>query len=143
MTTTYFEIDPLAVDPAARRIAHDTLIVVCDDLGIGDSYRPTLRWFSEESAFDRHVVARWGVHFSDVLSADLPGTLEGRTDHVANVVWLRSTASMSELPVTVAHEAAHVALRRLRGPAGSPSEQAHQERMAEVYAQRYRQEESS
>ncbi len=93
MTTTYFEIDPLAVDPAARRIAAETLVAVCDELNIGDSHRPTLKWFTEESAFDRHVVATWGSHFSDRLTIDHPGVLEGRTTFDDNViVWLRASA---------------------------------------------------
>lgn len=134
----YFEVDSLAVDRHKRRLAERTLALACDDLGIGDSYRPTLRWFSEEDDRDREYVARWGSHFSDRLTIDHPGVLEGRTTFGDNViVWIRASAPLASLPVTVAHEAAHVALRRLRGPAGSPSEQAHQEAAADAYGQRY------
>ena len=82
-------------------------------------------------------------HFSDRLTIDHPGVLEGRTTFDDNVtIWLRATALLSDLSTTVAHEVAHIAIRAGRGPAMSPSERDHQEGLAEAYGCRYRQRDS-
>jgi len=133
----YYEIAAHRVDPAARHVAHETLIVACRDLGIPDTRRPTVRWFSEADAADRAYVRRHGEHLSEIIEADGPGTLEGRTLVGENVVWLRATASLASLPVTVAHELAHVVIGRQRGGGWTPTERAHQEALADAYGQRY------
>ncbi len=139
--TDYYEIAAHHVDAAARHVAHQTLIVACRDLGIPDVERPAVKWFSEATAADRAYVRRHGEHFSEIIEADGPGTLEGRTLVGENVVWLRATAPLESLPVTVAHEVAHHVIHMQRGGGWTPTERAHQEGLADRYGRTYQLEE--
>jgi len=133
----YYEIAANHVDPAARHVAHQTLIVACRDLGITDADRPAVRWFSEPSAADRAYIRRYGEHVAERLEAGGPGVLEGRSIRGENVVWLRSSAPLESLAETVAHELAHLVIGRQRGGGWTASERARQEAAADAYGQRY------
>lgn len=135
--TTYYEIAAHHVDAAARHVAHQTLIVACRDLGIPDAQRPVIHWFSEADAADRAYVRRHGEHLSEIIEADGPGVLEGRTVLGTGTIWLRATAPLESLPVTVAHELAHHAIHLQRGGGWTPTERAYQEGLADVYGRRY------
>lgn len=139
--TDYYEIAADHVDAAARHVAHQTLIVACRDLGIPDAQRPVIHWFSEATAADRAYVRRHGEHLSEIIEADGPGTLEGRTIVGENVVWLRATAPLESLPETLAHELCHVVIHLQRGGGWSASERGHQEALADAYGRRYQLEE--
>lgn len=135
--TTYYEIAADAVSYTRRRLAEQALVAACDDLGIGDTYRPLIRWFSEEDAADRAYVRRYGEHVAERLAADDSGVLEGRTVLGENAVWIRASAPLESLPETVAHEVAHHVIHLQRGGGWTASERAHQEALADAYGRRY------
>ena len=135
--TDYYEIAADHVDPAARRVAHQTLIVACRDLGITDAHRPAVRWFSEEDADDRAYIRCRGQHFAERIEADDSGVLEGRTILGEHTIWIRASAPLRSMPVTVAHELAHHVIHMQRGGGWSASERARQEGLANAYGQRY------
>ena len=139
--TDYFEVSAEHVDPAARHVAHEALRVACADLGIPDTRRPVVHWFSEATDLDRAYIARHSEHFAERLEADGEGVLEGRSISSENTIWVRATAALESLPVTVAHELAHLAIGRQRGGGWSASERAHQEALADAYGRRYQLEE--
>ncbi len=135
---TYYEIPASAVPHATIHVVERTVRAACDDLDIAYGHRPVIRWFTEEDDAERALVAAFGEGISCRLTAE--GTLEGRCERGENAVWIRASAPLAELPVTAAHEVAHIALWRTRGPGVTESERAHQEALAEAYGLRYRQE---
>jgi len=134
----YYEIPSADVPYAKRQIVKRTVDTACDHLDIRLSYRPIVRWFTEEDDSERALVANFGDDISHRLSSE--GSLEGRCERAENAVWIRASASLAELPQTAAHEVAHLALWRTRGPGVTETERGHQEALAEAYGRRYRQE---
>ncbi len=135
--TDYYEIAADHVDPAARHVAHQTLIVACRDLGIPDVERPAVKWFTAETEDDRKYIARHGEHFAERLAADGSGELLGRTIRGQNIVWVQATTDLASLAETVAHEIAHIVIGRQRGGGWSPREREKQEALANDYGRHF------
>lgn len=134
--TVYYEIPRSAVPYTVIDVVERTVRAACDDLDFRYCDRPNIRWFTEEDESERALVAAFGEGISRRLTAE--GTLEGRCERGENAVWIRASASLAELPQTTAHEVAHLALWRTRGPGVTETERAHQEALAEAYGRRYR-----
>ncbi len=137
MGVDYYEIDSLAVDPAARHVAHQALRIACLDLHIRDVDRPRICWFSEATDLDQAYVARHGEHFSERLTADGPGVLAGRTIRGQNVIWVLASSDLKSLAESLGHEVAHIYIGKKRGGGWTPRERAYQEAVAESYGRRF------
>ncbi len=135
--TDYFEVASQHVDAAARHVAHESLRIACLDLGIPDAGRPAVKWFSEANEDDRAYVRRYGEHVSEIITADGPGELLGRTIRGQNIVWVQVTTDLASLAETVAHEVAHLVIGRQRGGGWTPRERAHQEALANDYGRHF------
>ncbi len=133
----YYEVIAGHVDRDARRVAHEALRVACGDWGIRDAERPRIAWFSAEDAADRAFIRRYGEHVSEIITADGPGELLGRTIRGQNIVWVQATTDLTSLAETVAHEVAHLVIGRQRGGGWTPRERAVQEALADRYGRRF------
>lgn len=133
----YFEVGAHHVDAAARHVAHESLRIACLDLGIPDTGRPAVKWFSEANEDDRAYVRRYGEHVAERLTTDGNGILEGRSIRDENVIWIRVSSDLKSLAETVGHEIAHIYIGRQRGGAWTPRELAHQEALANDYGRHF------
>lgn len=100
-----------STDPDGRltTLAYATIKMVGDELGIPKLKRPSIKWFTSETAEARNRAKKTGAYLLDDRLPDVPCPIVGLWDATDNAIWVAVGQSVPETINTIAHEMAHVA----------------------------------